>query len=250
MEWPSEAGRKRSSGLLTKLAVIVALSLWAVTAAAVHSSTASLRKLMTLREIPMAFPGAPGKVAGLPAAKDKKKEAMPAPLIPASAPPAAPSDTANDSSLVAAPPLFDGMGVRSHDPKALLAYAERLSAAGADVTILRADVSRAVAWDAIGSRGGPAHITPVYDGARVAGARITGFPADSFPILAGLANGDVITSINGYPLSSPSTGDEVYQAARRAGMAVAEVIRGRRRLVLATRWPSDKPDGRRRLGAW
>jgi S1-C subfamily serine protease len=145
-----------------------------------------------------------------------------------------------DAELLAAPRLFDAAGMKTHDPRALLAFAERLAAAGTDVTILRADLSRAALWETLGSSGGPARITPVHFNGQVVGARVTGLLSGSFPALAGLASGDIVTSINGYPITSPERGHAAFQAATRGRMAVAEVIRGGHRVVIAATWPKDR----------
>ncbi len=209
------------------------LGLWAVTAVAVRGVTRPGRANSTVEAANPVLTSAAVR-ALTPQAPVSKQDWQ----RPFAEPPAADEGSAVDPALLAAPRLLNRAGSSGHDPKALLAEAERLAAAGADLTILRAAVPRAVVWGAITTEGAPALLSPVRDGhGRVAGARIAGFPADSFPLVAGLSNGDVITSINGFPISSPELISEAYQTSRRAGMAVAEVIRGRRRVVLAVTWP-------------
>jgi membrane-associated protease RseP (regulator of RpoE activity) len=239
MKWPSGADRKDSTGFWGRLSVIVALSLWVVTAAAVRAVTSSSRVVQPV-EVASAALARVRERAATPPPEPKR---IPRPRLPP-APPPIDVDADNggplDAELLAAPRLFEVAGVKTHDPRTLLAFAERLAAAGTDVTILRADLSRAAAWEALASRGGPARITPVHFNGQIAGARVTGLLSGSFPALAGLASGDVITSINGYPISSPERGHAAFQAATRARMAVAEVIRGGRRVVIAVTWPKDR----------
>jgi general secretion pathway protein C len=127
-------------------------------------------------------------------------------------------------------------GAPTHDPARLVARAERLRSSGLDVTVVQAHLSRAAALDRAFS---PASgtIDPVVRDGEVAGLVLRGFRADSTPVAAGLANGDVVASLNGHALTSPAKALEAIGDARRAGRAVLEVLRGTRRLVLSIDWP-------------
>jgi S1-C subfamily serine protease len=102
---------------------------------------------------------------------------------------------------------------------------------------VRSELSRAAAFgDALAPFGG--HIEPVARDGGVVGVALRGFPRDATPIAAGLANGDVVTSVNGVPIGTPGLAADALAAVRRSGRAVVEVLRGSRRVVLVVDWPT------------
>jgi S1-C subfamily serine protease len=74
---------------------------------------------------------------------------------------------------------------------------------------------------------------------------VSGLPAG-----AGIARGDVITSINGVPIVRPDLALEAYESARREGMAVIELLRGEQRVILSVLFPEVRRGARGPAGAW
>jgi membrane-associated protease RseP (regulator of RpoE activity) len=136
-----------------------------------------------------------------------------------------------------APRILSALGPPTRDPRELLARAERLASAGFDITIVRTKLgSRTL--DLPFPASSPQRAEPIRYGGGIAGLRMEGFSPNSLPIMAGLENGDVITSVNGFPITSPDRIASSYEGARASGMAVIEVLRGPRRIVVAVTWPS------------
>jgi general secretion pathway protein C len=80
-------------------------------------------------------------------------------------------------------------------------------------------------------------IAPVHFNGEVAGVRLQGFSPESLPSMAGLQNGDIVTSINGVPITTPARGLKAYEASRAAGAVVMEVVRGAQRVILVVSLP-------------
>jgi S1-C subfamily serine protease len=64
------------------------------------------------------------------------------------------------------------------------------------------------------------------------GIRIASLPRGSIARAAGLQDGDVITAVNGYALSSPDAALEAYESLRRSRAAIIELRRGAALVVL------------------
>lgn len=132
------------------------------------------------------------------------------------------------------PPFLLGhSGPESHDPDVLLTRALRFVRDGLDLKIERTTLSPAELTEAIGAGSWP--VLPfkhkdvlvgfVLDPARDA--------HDAGPLRRlGLERGDVITAVNGHPLSSPDRAIEAYSHVRDRQKALFEILRGQRRVVL------------------
>jgi hypothetical protein len=119
-------------------------------------------------------------------------------------------------------------GSVTHDPRELLARAERLADAGADLSIRQTQLSRVSL-----PVGGSIQVVPVSHEGRPIGVRLSQLGA----LLedAGLESGDLVTSVNGYTYpEDPRRWLEPF--IQPSGNAVIEVLRGKRRVVLSVRW--------------
>jgi hypothetical protein len=158
-------------------------------------------------------------------------------------PPSSPPPSAHRASLSSSgpmtpraftPPLdLATLGAPTHDPATLLARATRLLGDGADLTLTRSTLPMPI-HEAIEEGFAPhARIA-----ARVAwgGVEIKSLPLGSTASLAGLQRGDVLTAINGYALTRPEDVIEAHRSLLATGVAVLEVIRGERRVVIEARF--------------
>ncbi len=132
------------------------------------------------------------------------------------------------------PPLdLSTLGALTHDPATLLARATRLLGDGADLTLTRSTLPMPI-QKAIEEGFAPhARIA-----ARLAwgGVEIKSLPLGSTASLVGLQRGDVLTAINGYALIKPEDVIEAHRSLLATGVAVLEVIRGERRVVIEARF--------------
>jgi membrane-associated protease RseP (regulator of RpoE activity) len=139
-----------------------------------------------------------------------------------------------------APLGLASLGATTHDPTVLLARATRLRQDGADLTLTRSllpmPVDRALA---------EAFAPHARIAARFAagGIEIQSLPAGSTASLAGLQRGDVVTAVNGQALTRPESALDAYSSVLATGIAVIEVIRGERRIVLEARFSPTSPRG-------
>ena len=116
----------------------------------------------------------------------------------------------------------------THDPQELFARAERLAAAGVDVTLRETRLSSATL--PVGTSTG---LGPTFHEGRPIGVKIS-LPG---PLLEsiGIESGDLVTSINGYGYpEDPKRWAEPF--LQPSGNVVMEVLRGARRVVLSVRW--------------
>lgn len=132
--------------------------------------------------------------------------------------------------------LLGALGSLDPSPEALLARARNLQKAGFDLTIVNIQVSPEAVKEALaeGLQGGL--VLPVMRHDQPLGVALYGYGERSLPRLAGLANGDIVTSINGAPLTSAEQAIAAYSQTEARRAAVLEVVRGGRRLVVAIRW--------------
>lgn len=164
---------------------------------------------------------------------DELEESRPAhkPIEPSPPPPpAVASACPRDLLDITVPRLLAGLGPETRDPRALLARASRLAAAGFDVVVTRAVLPVGLAASAE-----PPTITPVRLNGGVAGVCLEG--TGILTAEAGLLRGDVITSINGVPIVRPDLALEAYASARLEGMAVIELLRDERRVIVGVLFP-------------
>ena len=126
------------------------------------------------------------------------------------------------------PSILAKAGPVTHEPRELFARAERLAAAGADLSTRATHLSSVSLPD-----GGATRVVPVQHGGGPIGVRLL-HPG---PLLeeAGIEDGDLVTSVNGYEYpQDPSLWLDPF--LQRSGNAVIEVLRGTRRVVISVRW--------------
>lgn len=140
------------------------------------------------------------------------------------------------------PSVLAHAGPETHDPAFLVARARRLADAGADVIVasvrLRADTLDE-AIRAMVTSPNPARIVPVYSHGRAAGLRIAGARGALFS-MAGVRDGDVLLSINGYALDSFDQHSLHLGRSLDERLYVAELARDGHRIVLVVSWPDDR----------
>lgn len=221
------ARKRDAAAFWGRLAMLLTVSLWAVTAGALY---ATVRRATSRRAV----------VEGAAPALHAAQKPVFCPAAPKASPGSAPGAADGAEPLLEVPRIFEALGVTSRDPEVLLATAERLAASGFDITVLRVRLSAGAAENIYASRPSPTRVLPVHSGGHVAGIRIDGSSPDSLPIMAGLENGDVITSMNAIAMTSPEQGLEALRAAQDSGIGVVEALRGRRRIIVAVSWPSGR----------
>jgi S1-C subfamily serine protease len=140
-----------------------------------------------------------------------------------------------EADVVPIPSSVVGMSPPVHDPHTLLARADQAVFAGEDVRILRIRLSASALDRLTSSR--LSRIVPQRQGDRTVGVRVQGIAPDSPASDVGLENGDLLTAINGYALERPEVAIAAYESARRDRMAVIELVRRGRRVVLSLSWP-------------
>lgn len=125
------------------------------------------------------------------------------------------------------PDPIGSLGNDTHAVDELWRRAEQLAETGADVTLSRASMPRARVADWAGGSA----VRVAHD-AHAGGLRILDLGDRSPASLAGVRPGDVITAVNGFPLSAPDDGVRAFSAMRDAEGVVAEMWREGRRVVL------------------
>jgi hypothetical protein len=162
---------------------------------------------------------------------------------PASGPPPAGGEAAagvgGELAALFRPMLLADIGPPTHDPRELLARAERLAAVGLDYTLVRVAPSAAALDELLAPPARRVRVVPARLGDTTVGVQLFGLDPPSGVGLT-LASGDVVLAVNGYPIAAPVTALEAYQSARTARHAVLEVMRGQRRLVFAVSLPADE----------
>ena len=140
-----------------------------------------------------------------------------------------------EADLNVAPSLLAALIPETHDPLVLLSRARKLREAGVDMQLVHTELSASAA--AAGVFGFPsARIVPLtIDGQNVA-FRLAGLQKASAATRAGLENGDVVLSVNGFALDTPEHALTGYQLAQLRKGAVIELLRDGRRLVLDVSW--------------
>lgn len=216
------ARKRDATAFWARLAMLLTVSLWAVTTGALYAAVGrATSRRVVVEEAAPALQAA--YKPATPASKGSPESAMAA--------------TDSGEPLLDVPRLFEALGMTSRDPEVLLATAERLAASGFDITVLRVRLSAGAAENIYASRPSPTRVLPVHSGGHVAGIRIDGSSPDSLPIMVGLENGDVITSMNAIAMTSPEQGLEALRAAQDSGIGVIEALRGRRRIIVGVSWP-------------
>ncbi|MEP7125683.1 MAG: PDZ domain-containing protein [Byssovorax sp.] len=137
-----------------------------------------------------------------------------------------------------APLGLASLGATTHDPTALLARAARLQKDGADLTLTRSLLPMSVDRALAEGFAPHARIGTRWDSN---GIEVQSLPTGSIAALAGLQRGDVLTAINGYPFVTPETMIEAHRTLTATGVAVVEVLRGERRLVLEVHFTPEPP---------
>ena len=143
----------------------------------------------------------------------------------------------HDAQIPSMPSVLAELRPETHDPDELIARAQKLRAAGMDILMLRADLSRSLLEDGFADL--RTRVTPVHKDGKTVGTRLSKLRQDSLAVLAGIQNGDIITSINGYAMASPEQALAGYQGAAHTRAAVVELIRNGRRVIVAIRWPEE-----------
>ncbi|UQA62756.1 PDZ domain-containing protein [Polyangium aurulentum] len=139
--------------------------------------------------------------------------------------------------LPSTPSILAGLRPETHDPDELLARAHKLREAGMDILMLRAELSRSLLDDGFVDL--RTRVTPVKKDDKTVGMRLSKLRQDSLAVLAGIQNGDIITSINGHEMATPEQALASYQGASHARAAVVELLRNERRVIIAIRWPEE-----------
>lgn len=140
-----------------------------------------------------------------------------------------------------APLGLSSLGATTHDPAALLARATKLRADGAEITITRSALPISLDRALEESFAPRARIGARWD---LNGIEIQALPAGSTASLAGLQRGDVLTAINGYAFVTPQMMFEAHRTMASTGVALIEVIRADRRMVLEIRFSPASTHGK------
>jgi hypothetical protein len=216
----------------------------AVSAAAViFLLTASAMMFSLMRELvgSRRFHGHPARS---PVAQMVSQEAAMKPPPPAKAPPPPrcdappPAREASSPRTFLAPLGLSSLGAPTHDPTLLLARAARLRADGADLTMTRSLLPMPAAR-ALGEAFAP-HAR-IAAGFATGGIEIQSLPTGSPALLAGLQRGDVVNAVNGHALTRPESALDAYSSVLATGVAVLEIIRDQRRVVLEVRFRPAPP---------
>ena len=182
----------------------------------------------------------------------RPRPSSPRPIIPRPFTPRLPEPHVCPRALaeLAVPRVLSGLGAETRDPHVLMARASRLDAAGFDIDVMRAALPLDVALSGLAPTdpaANPPTIVPVRWSGGVVGVCLEG--PGVLPRATGLLRGDVITSINGVPIVRPDLALEAYDSAKREGMAVIELLRGEKRVILGVSFPVLRRDARGPAGA-
>jgi membrane-associated protease RseP (regulator of RpoE activity) len=156
----------------------------------------------------------------------------------------APAETAGDPGpqqiQTARADAADGIplmaqGPETHAVDELWRRATRRAAQGVDVTLMRASLPRTAL---AGWTQDPTYlrVLPAQSSAGLRGLRIVDVGAGSAPARAGVRAGDVILSVNGYPLASPEDGLRAFAGAGEGRALIAEIERDGHRIALRVDW--------------
>lgn len=157
-----------------------------------------------------------------------------APALPQSSVTAAPARPPTAAPLTS---LLAELGPPTHAPAELWKRAERLRAAGVDLTLTRVRMP-ALPDGAPPDLVASARIVPeLRDGVPV-GVRFFGVRPRSALGFTGLENGDLVTAVNGFGMADPNAALLGWTAAREARAVVVELVRGGRKVVLDIEWPA------------
>lgn len=183
----------------------------------------------------------------LPAAPARPRPAAPRPAAPvvAEAPDASPADTGADGDAPFLLPDLDPAELLASDggpagtigPAPTKGGAAQAAVASGDIvkTGPGSYLLRRAAVEAALSKGGwgGTRATPVVEQGRVVGYRLAGVSGQLSKL--GLRSGDVVTSVNGRPLTSPEAAINGYGGFRKTGRASIVVRRGGRSVPLSYR---------------
>ncbi len=137
-------------------------------------------------------------------------------------------------SLPWPPSLIAAMLPESHDPIVLLQRSRALIAAGHDLTLSQVTVPGAAVVKEGAELGSfRARVVPVAARDRVGGVQLLWVPPDSLLERLGLEQGDVVTSVNGFPPTEPQWLDALSVTQARV---LVEVVRGKHRIALYVSW--------------
>jgi len=128
------------------------------------------------------------------------------------------------------PALLGTAGAESHDPDVLLPRALRLLSDGLDMKIERATLTEREVTEA--TRDTSWSVSPLKRHDQVIGFLLNRAPRGSLAAKIGLRSGDIVTAVNGHPITSPDQALSVYAHVRDQRRALFEIIRGDRRVVL------------------
>lgn len=148
----------------------------------------------------------------------------------------APVDTLVPTS---AGPSFalSALGKPTNVPSELWARARKLGAAGFEIVLTETTIP-AHGLAEIGSRiPFAAKIAPAPG---VPGVELSELPRASLARVAGLQDGDLITAVNGFALTSPDSMLSAYANLRQTETAVLELRRGGRLLVIKASWEAPR----------
>jgi hypothetical protein len=181
----------------------------------------------------------PGNAAATRFAKSASHEAAAKPPPPPKAPPPPPRCAEPPRAAPSTPRVFiaplglSSLGATTHDPAVLLARAARLRADGAEITLIRSLLPMAIDRALEEAFAPHARIAARFG---TGGIEIQSLPQGSTASLAGLQRGDVLTAVNGHALTRPDSVLAAYSSLKATGVAVLEVIRDERRIVLEARF--------------
>jgi hypothetical protein len=132
--------------------------------------------------------------------------------------------------------LLSSLGTGDRSPQALLARARSLRQAGFDLTIVSIEMSPEAVRAALAEGLQTGALLPITLHGKPVGVALYGHGEGSLPRLAGLENGDIVTSINGLPLTSAEQAIAAYGQNEGLRAAVLEVLRRGRRMVVKVSW--------------
>ena len=131
--------------------------------------------------------------------------------------------------------LLETTEPQTHDPWALFSRARALESAGLPLHVSEVDLPAISLSDAAPLQ---VHATPVTTGAGSSGVELATIPTGSLLARAGMKQGDVVLSINGYSAARSEWMDHVWNAGarERGGHVVVELVRRGQREVVSIRW--------------
>jgi len=140
-----------------------------------------------------------------------------------------------DATPFALPPadLLAATEPETHDPGVLVLRAIAMQSAGLPVKVVVVGIPRAAVAKGLGFN---INTTPIARAAhgKPDGVEIATIPKGSLLELAGLEQGDVVVSVNGYPAADPRWIDRVR--AEPGDTTVVELLRAKQRRILVVEW--------------